>query len=137
MLCELFCTGFPSDQNSSNRMAAIFVVLFCSLALPVTSNRNDFNAHFSAYLPGIIQDVWHISDFTGTAEDGPFLNGVHLPHTFDGFASGFLMPNDIHGLLERRNSFSLRIMNCMPLKNTLLNLLYLVSILLSLIYVLL
>ncbi|ROJ78855.1 Zona pellucida sperm-binding protein 3 [Anabarilius grahami] len=91
-------------------MAAVFVILFCTLALPVTSNGNDFNAHFSAYLPGVIQDVWHVSDFPGAAEDGPFLNGVHLPHTFDGFASGFLMPYDIHGLLER-SSFSLRIMN--------------------------
>lgn len=116
MLCKLFCTGSLSGQNCNSRMAAVFVVLFCTLALPVTSNGNDFNARFSAYLPGIIQDVWHVSDFPGAAEDGPFLNGVHLPHTFDGFASGFLMPYDIHGLLERRNSFSLRIMNCMSLK---------------------
>ncbi|XP_067223077.1 zona pellucida protein C [Chanodichthys erythropterus] len=92
-------------------MAAVFVVLFCTLALSVASNGNDFNARFSAYLPGIIQDAWHVSDFPGAVEDGPFLNGVHLPHTFDGFASGFLMPYDIHGLLERRNRFSLRIMN--------------------------
>lgn len=92
-------------------MAAIFVVLFgfiVCLALPVTSNGNDLNAHSSAYLPGIIQDVWHVSNSPGAAE-------VHQPHTFGDFASDVLMQYDIQGLLERRNTFSLRIMNCMSL----------------------
>ncbi|XP_056120357.1 zona pellucida protein C [Rhinichthys klamathensis goyatoka] len=94
-------------------MAAVFVVFCCAiacLALPVTSNGNDFNGRISAYSPGMVNDVWHVSDFPGIAEDGLFLNGIPQPHTFDGFASGFPMPYDM-GLLERRNVFSLRIMN--------------------------
>ncbi|XP_077095681.1 zona pellucida protein C [Siphateles boraxobius] len=95
-------------------MAAFFVVFCCAiacLALPVTSNGNDFNGRISAYSPGMVNDVWHVSDFPGISEDGLFLNGIPQPHNFDGFASGFPMPYDILGLLERRNGFSLRIMN--------------------------
>lgn len=100
-------------------MAVVFVAFCCAVAclvLPVTSNGNDFNGRISAYSPGMVNDVWHVSDFPGIAEDGPFLDGFPQPHTFDGFASGFPMPYDILGLLERRNGFSLRIMNCMLLK---------------------
>ncbi|XP_067310687.1 zona pellucida protein C [Pseudorasbora parva] len=92
-------------------MAAVFVVFCCAiacLALPVTSNGNDFDENF---VPGTVQDVWHVSDFPGIAIDGHILNEVHLPHTFDGFASGFPMLYGKHGLLERRNSFSLRLMD--------------------------
>ncbi len=99
-------------------MAAVFVV-FCwsivSLALPVTPNGNDFNGHFISYSPGIIQDVWHIP-----AAAAHFLNEVPQLHNFDEFASMFAMPSDIQALLERRNSFSLRIMNCMSLINFLI-----------------
>lgn len=88
-------------------MAAVFVV-FCwtivSLALPVTSNGDDFNGRFIAYSPGIIQDVWHIP-----AAAAHFLNEVPQLHNLP-------MPYDMQALLDRRNSFSLRIMNCMSLK---------------------
>uniref|UniRef100_A0A8C2ERG2 Zona pellucida protein C n=1 Tax=Cyprinus carpio TaxID=7962 RepID=A0A8C2ERG2_CYPCA len=90
-------------------MAVVFVV-FCwtivSLVLPVTPNGDDFNVHFTAYSPGLIQDVWHIP-----AAAAHSLNEVPQSYNFDEFASVFPMPYDIQALLDRRNSFSLRIMN--------------------------
>ncbi|XP_016384643.1 uncharacterized protein LOC107721229 [Sinocyclocheilus rhinocerous] len=90
-------------------MVAVFVI-FCwtivSLALPVTPNGDEFNGHFTAYSPRIIQDVWHIP-----AAAAHFLNEVPQPHNFDEFASVFPMPYDIQALLDRRNRFSFRIMN--------------------------
>lgn len=95
-------------------MAVVFVV-FCwtivSLVLPVTPNGDDFNVHFTAYSPGLIQDVWHIP-----AAAAHSLNEVPQSYNFDEFASVFPMPYDIQALLDRRNSFSLRIMNGMSLK---------------------
>ncbi|KAF4102229.1 zona pellucida protein C [Onychostoma macrolepis] len=90
-------------------MAAVFGVFCWSivfLALPVTPNGNDFNGYFTAYSPGIIQDIWHIP-----AAAAHFLNEDPQPHNFGEFASVFPMPYDIQALLDRRNSFSLRIMN--------------------------
>uniref|UniRef100_A0A8C1R5L5 Uncharacterized LOC109060742 n=1 Tax=Cyprinus carpio TaxID=7962 RepID=A0A8C1R5L5_CYPCA len=90
-------------------MAAAFVIFCCtivSLALSVTSNRDYFDVHSAAYSPGIIHDVWHVP-----AIAKPFLNEIPQPHNFDGFVPVFPMPYDIQALLERGNSFSLRIMN--------------------------
>uniref|UniRef100_A0A8C1R4A2 Zona pellucida protein C n=1 Tax=Cyprinus carpio TaxID=7962 RepID=A0A8C1R4A2_CYPCA len=90
-------------------MAVVFVV-FCwtivSLVLPVTPNGDDFNVHFTAYSPGLIQDVWHMCCSSRNS-----LNEVPQSYNFDDFASVFPMPYDIQALLDRRNSFSLRIMN--------------------------
>ncbi|XP_059376367.1 uncharacterized protein LOC132112741 [Carassius carassius] len=89
-------------------MAAVFAV-FCwtivFLVLPVTPKRDDFNGHFTVYSPGLLQEAWHSPD---AAEH---LNEIPQPHSFDNFASLFPMTYDIQALLDRRNSFSLRIMN--------------------------
>ncbi|XP_073682676.1 zona pellucida protein C [Garra rufa] len=90
-------------------MAMFSVVICCtvvSLVLPVISSENDYNGHFTEYSPGVIHDVWHVP-----AIAAHFLNEVRQPHNFDGFGVPFPMPYDLQALLERRNSFSLRIMN--------------------------
>ncbi|XP_056333252.1 zona pellucida protein C, partial [Danio aesculapii] len=83
------------------------VVICCAiayLALPVTSNENVYNGHLTAYVPGIIQDIWHVPDFIAFPKDGS------LPNAVSGFVPAFPMPYDLQTLLERRNSFLLKIM---------------------------
>nr|AAU85847.1 zona pellucida C related protein [Danio rerio] len=88
-------------------MVSFSVVICCTIAYlvqPVTSNENVFNGHVTAFVPGIIQDIWHVPDFIAVPKDG------NLPNAVSGFAPAFPMPYDLQALLERRNSFSLKIM---------------------------
>lgn len=95
-------------------MVSFSLVICCTiafLALPVTSDGNVFNGHLAAYVPGIIQDIWHVPDFIPNPKDGSLPNAVSQP--FDGFAPAFPIPYNIQALLERRNSFSIKIMKRM------------------------
>lgn len=89
-----------------------FVVFCCCSIASVTSNGGDFNVVVSSYSPGVIQDVWHASDFPIITEDGYFLNEILQPPTSDQFKSVFPMPNEAQALLER-SRFSIRILNRM------------------------
>ncbi|KAA0711155.1 hypothetical protein E1301_Tti002737 [Triplophysa tibetana] len=95
-----------------------FVVFCCCIIASVTSNVDDFNVVVSSYSPGVIQDVWHVSDLPIITEDGYFLNEFLQPPTSDQLASVFPMPNEAQALLER-SRFSIRILN--PSWNDLVN----------------
>ncbi|XP_056623621.1 zona pellucida protein C [Triplophysa dalaica] len=95
-----------------------FVVFCCCSIASVTSNEGDFNVVVSSYSPGVIQDVWHVSDFPIITEDGYFLNEILQPPTSDQLESVFPIPNEAQALLER-SRFSIRILN--PSWNDLVN----------------
>lgn len=108
--CDLRSTGFHSVQGDTIGMVSFSVVICCTIAYlvqPVTSNENVFNGHVTAFVPGIIQDIWHVPDFIAFPKDG------NLPNAVSGFVPAFPMPYDLQALLERRNSFSLKIMKRM------------------------